>query len=60
MEESNALSLLLDRELCLVTVGTAIREGGWDAENWCWRFRDAPQALAPEQVDAWRPASVKF
>jgi len=57
-----ALDLLQDGELCIVTTRTEEREATWCKEIGIFVVVGDAEfgSIRPDQVEEWRPASVKF
>ena len=62
MIEDSALSLLKDEELCIVTTKEGEREMRWNRAARCFFYLDrgTPVACDDDQIEEWRPASVRF
>lgn len=62
MRARNALSLLQDGELCIVTTKDEEREMRWSVQNWCFFYLDrgSPIVCNADEIEEWRPASVNF
>jgi hypothetical protein len=62
MRADNALSHLRDGELCIVTTRDGEHEMRWSLAGWCFYYleRGMPVVCPPDDVEEWRPASVRF
>lgn len=61
MRTSNALSLLKDGELCIVTTKSGEREMRWSISGWCFYYTSAgtPVVCPVDEIEEWRPAVLK-
>lgn len=62
MESKNALDLLKDGELCIVTTKSGDHEVKWSIQNRCFFYleRGTPIVCNANEIDEWRPASVPY
>lgn len=62
MRASNALSLLQDGELCIVTTKDGEREMRWSVHNWCFFYLDrgTPIVCRSDEIEEWRPVAIKL
>jgi hypothetical protein len=58
----NALHELQEDELCVITTKAGEREVLWNTTAWCFYYWHAgmPVVCPFEEIEEWRPASVKF
>ncbi|OWW21660.1 hypothetical protein [Noviherbaspirillum denitrificans] len=61
MRTPNALSLLKDGELCIVTTKDGEREMRWNLASWCFTYTTAgtPLVCPYDEIEEWRPAAIQ-